>query len=112
MRVGFMIASASREAGGLFWATAPLAHQLCATNCGVEVFAGRDRHTGDDRSHWGRVPVHVYNKVRPSAFGYTPGLSKRLKGTDLDVLHTHGLWIYPSVAVSTWGRRTGMPWLV
>lgn len=112
MKVGFLTASASRQAGGLFWAMAPLARQLSEANCGAEVFAGRDRYSEEDRPHWGRVPLHVSKKVGPSAFGYALGLSERLKATQWDVLHTHGLWMHPSVAASAWGRRTGKPWLV
>lgn len=112
MRVGFLAASASRQAGGLLWAMAPLARELDNATCRVEVFAGHDHYSEDDLSYWGQVPLHVFDKQGPSSFGYCLGLSNRLQSTHLDLLHTHGLWMFPSVAVSTWGKRTGKPWIV
>jgi len=107
-----LTASASRQAGGLFWAMRSMVAHLGKPCCQVQVFAGRDRHSEDDRVAWGHVPLHVFEKAGPSAFGYTPGLGSSLLAEHLELLHTHGLWMYPSVATYAWGRRTRSPWVV
>lgn len=40
----------------------------------------------------------------PAAFGYLPGLSQALAADRLDLLHTHGLWMYTSVASTRWSQ--------
>lgn len=112
MKLGLITASASRQAGGLFWAARSLAEQLQQAGCNVHVFAGRDRHSDEDRPLWGQTPVHEFDRVGPEGFGYTLGLRAGLISGSLDLLHTHGLWMYPSVATRRWGRKTGQPWLV
>ena len=41
----------------------------------------------------------------PAAFGYLPGLGRTLDSERLDLLHTHGLWMYTSVACVRWSDR-------
>lgn len=38
----------------------------------------------------------------PAVFGYLPGLSQALEADRLDLLHTHGLWMYTSMASTRW----------
>lgn len=78
----------------------------------MEVFAGRDLHSEEDRTHWGQTPLHLLERSGPAAFGYTPSLSKHLLSAQLDLVHTHGLWMYPSVAARGWGRSARKPWVV
>lgn len=112
MRVGFLTASISRQAGGILWATQPLAHYLGEFFCEVQVFAGRDSYTENDLGEWGGVNLNILNRIGPVKFGYLPDLQKELSSADLDVVHTHGLWMYSSIAARRWGRRTGKPWIV
>ena len=112
MRVGFVTASASRQAGGLFWAVRSLASHILAADCEIRVFSADDAYSDDDRSKWGEVPVHTCRRIGPAAFGYMPDLGARLGAEGLDLVHTHGLWMYPSVAARGWGRQNGKPWLV
>lgn len=104
--------SSSRLAGGLFWALRSLVGHLGEGGCQAQVFAGRDIHSEDDRGAWGEVPLHVLDRAGPSAFGYTPGLKDRLGSENFDLVHTHGLWMYSSLAASGWGRSKCQPWLV
>ena len=41
-----------------------------------------------------------------------PSLANNLLAHDLDILHLHGIWQYPSIAGSAWQRRTGRPYIV
>jgi poly(glycerol-phosphate) alpha-glucosyltransferase len=46
------------------------------------------------------------------AIGYAPGLAAALENFAPDVCHTHGLWLYPSVAAKNYSRKHRQPYLV
>ena len=48
----------------------------------------------------------------PAAFGYSPSLLQALRLAKLDLLHVHGLWMYPSVAAPRWSGRERRPYIV
>jgi glycosyltransferase involved in cell wall biosynthesis len=48
---------------------------------------------------------------RPRSFGYAPDLAKALAQFDPDIVHLHGLWMYPAAAVWRWHLRTGKPYV-
>jgi glycosyltransferase involved in cell wall biosynthesis len=106
------MASASRGAGGLFPAVRSLANQVTELGCEVEVFTGRDQYSEEDCLQWGQVPVRVLQRFGSAAFGFLPELGSRLVHGGLELIHAHGLWMYPSVAVRRWGRCSRKPWLV
>lgn len=105
MKAGLLAAAMSRRAGGLFPAMRELAQHLLDDGVDVEVFAGRDAYSEQDRSAWGAVPVHVNTVRGPAVFGYQPGLRCALQGASLDIMHLHGLWMYPSLAALSWSDR-------
>ncbi len=45
----------------------------------------------------------------PPVFGFAPGLLDAIKAADLDVLHLHGIWMYPSRVAERWAAATGKP---
>ena len=51
--------------------------------------------------------VNVFPTRGPRAFGYLAGLLPSLRDSEIDVLHTQGIWMYPSLAEMEWsaGRR-------
>jgi poly(glycerol-phosphate) alpha-glucosyltransferase len=104
--------SVSRRAGGLFWALPPLLDGIRRTGCAVSVFSIADAASDADAAHWGNNALEVHERLGPQAFGYAPGLGKALDAARLDVVHTHGLWTYPSVAATRWTDRWGKPLVV
>jgi len=81
------------------------------SGCDVRVFGGDDGYSSEDRDKWGQTPVTVLPTVGPRAFGFQRGLMNALSAYRPDLLHVHGLWMYPSVAAVRWaaGNR---PYLV
>jgi poly(glycerol-phosphate) alpha-glucosyltransferase len=112
MRAAFVTSSISRDAGGLFFAMSSLAKGLHHLGLNLETHGLRDRHSADDEPVWLPVPCDAHLRSGPSSLGYSPALSKALSGGDFDILHSHGLWQWPSAAVHTWHRKTGKPYLV
>lgn len=73
--------------------------------------ATEDWHNGDKRL-WQGAPVEVFNVAGPRSYGYAPKLFCALKSLNADIVHLHGLWMYPSKAVADWSRLTGRPYVL
>jgi len=103
----------SRNAGGLFESVRRL-HQSLAElpDLKVNILAARDERSGTDLPAWLPLKPRVYPVLGPRQFGYAPGLKGALCDGEHDIAHTHGIWMYPSVVVRDWHRRTGKPYLI
>jgi len=105
-------ASVSRQAGGLLYAMRPLMKSLNASaGAAVQVLGIEDAHTQESLPEWSELP-RVLRRSGPAAFGYAPGMVGALAKSSSDLAHTHGLWMYPSLAVRRWSRSSGRPYLV
>jgi glycosyltransferase involved in cell wall biosynthesis len=107
-----LTASLSRQAGGLFVSVRMLAKALQTAGCQVQVFGAEDEYTRRDKPQWGEVPVVTFSPKGPTAFCYMPKLNTMLQNTSCDVLHTHAIWMYPSLAATRWATRQQRPHLV
>jgi len=112
MRVTLLTASASRLGGGVATALHSHAALLHEAGAQVTVVALADRHSEEDRAALGPVPLVTAPVSGPGFFGYAPRLVDRLLATEADLLHLHGIWMYPSRAATLWARRTGKPYVV
>jgi poly(glycerol-phosphate) alpha-glucosyltransferase len=111
MRVGFLVGSVSRKAGGLFQSVRGLAKAVASTNADVRVFGIRDEQSAVDLQEWQPLPVQTF-RPRLRAWGYSNQLVPAMLDADSDVLSVHGLWKYCSVASQRWHRQTGRPYVV
>ncbi len=65
-----------------------------------------------DKDCWRGAPAEAFQvRGRPRSFGYAPDLVRALTRFDPDIVHLHGLWMYPALAVWRWHRRTGKPYV-
>ncbi len=111
MKVGFLVGSVSREAGGLFQSVRGLAKAVASANMAASVFGISDEKSAVDSLEWRPLSVHAF-RPRFRAWGYSNQLLPALLRADLDILSTHGLWKYCSVASHQWHRRSGQPYIV
>jgi glycosyltransferase involved in cell wall biosynthesis len=111
MKVGFLVGSVSREAGGLFQSVRGLAKAVASANATASVFGISDEKSAVDSLEWQPLSVHAF-RPRFRAWGYSNQLLPALLKADLDILSTHGLWKYCSVASHQWHRRSGRPYIV
>jgi poly(glycerol-phosphate) alpha-glucosyltransferase len=58
------------------------------------------------------VPAAILPTSGPQAIGYAPRLVRELVKAGIDLLHVHGLWMYPSVASLSWAHATGRPYII
>jgi poly(glycerol-phosphate) alpha-glucosyltransferase len=114
MKTTSVITSLSRRAGGVFDSVRSL-HQSLAEIPGmqVKVLGLYDEFTEEDLPSWRPIAVETYAMVGWRQFAYSPGLRRRLLGLDQeDILHTHGIWEYPSIAVTAWHRKYRRPYMI
>lgn len=111
MKVGFLVSSVSRAAGGLFQSVRGLAKAVTCASASARVFGISDEQTAVDLQEWQPLSVQTF---RPElrAWGYSNQLLPAMLGADLEILSTHGLWKYCSVASLRWHRRTARPYIV
>lgn len=109
MRVSVLTASSSRLAGGLLGAVRGQSRAIQAAGCAVDVFAVEDALSAVDRPDWSGLHLELFARYGPAAFGYAPGLVSALRRSAADVLHVHGLWMFPSLAARFWAQQAGGP---
>ncbi len=101
-----LTSSVSKRAGGVFDAVRYLAGSLLdQVDDPVQVFGLHDPDTEADRTACGEVPVRTFAVAGPAAFGFAPGLERALDAAQPQIVHVHGLWMYPSVASLRWAKR-------
>ena len=111
MRVGFLVNSVSREAGGLFHSVRGLANAVVSANLEARVFGMSDSNSAVDVLKWQPLSVRTF-RPQSRSWGYSNQLLPALVGANLDILSTHGLWKYCSVASERWQRQTRRPYIV
>ena len=111
MKVGFLVSSLSREAGGMFHSVRGLAKAVASTNTTLSVFGISDSNSPSDLIKWSPLSVHAL-PPQFRAWGYSNQLVPALLANEIDILSVHGLWKYCSVASRRWHRRTGRGYIV
>ena len=112
LRVTLLTASASRLGGGVASALHSHAAMLRETGADVTVVALADKHSEADRTELGSTPLHTARVSGPGFFGYAPDLLEQLLDTGADLLHLHGIWMYPTRVATRWARQTGKPYMI
>ena len=110
MRVGFLVSSVSREAGGLFQSVRGLARAVMSEDVNASAFGISDPNSALDVLNWQPASVRTF-ETQFRAWGYSNQLVPALVAADLDILSTHGLWKYCSVASRRWHGRTARPYI-
>ena len=112
MRIGLLTASASRQGGGVFEAVVAQAQLIRQQGGTPLVFALTDSDAPRDRERFGDTEVILAPVTGPRQIGYAPALIDSLIAAQLDCLHLHGIWMYPSRAGSVWASRTGRAYVI
>ena len=107
-----LVASVSRQGGGLFQSVRRLHQLLAEDGVAVTVLSLADAHTAADLPAWQPLVPRSFPPVGYRAFGYSPEFNRALRQEAPDIVHAHGLWMYPSVACLNWARRTRRPYMI
>lgn len=111
-RIGLVSAWASRLGGGVFEAMVAQARLISEQGGEPLVFALQDQHCAEDAARFGGIQVRVFPVSGPGQIGFAPALFPALLEARLDLLHLHGIWMYPSLAASRWAAKTGKGYVV
>lgn len=110
MRIALLASYLSRTGGGIFDVVRRTSQLLQdREDADVTVFGFEDEEMRKDLPSWDPVQPKAFSQIGPSAFPVSPKMLHDLLASDAEVLHTHGLWQYPSVTSLRWTRRTGRP---
>jgi hypothetical protein len=71
MKIGCIVDSLSRNAGGLFQSVRGLAQSLAMVTESVEVFGIKDDNTAADVAQWHPLRVHQFPPAALPAWGYS-----------------------------------------
>ena len=102
-----LLHSVSRNAGGLYESVRRLVQSLEEQDVGVGVFGVADKFTAEDIGLWAPTPVQIFKPVWPEAFGYSPEYLEAIENYAPNLVHTHGIWVYPSMAARRYCLHTG-----
>ncbi|MGP3726347.1 glycosyltransferase [Cereibacter sphaeroides] len=112
LSLAVLTASLSDRAGGLA-ATVP-ASINAVKRFGVKahVFGLRDAGTNYAARPLDGADVHAIPSWPTPGLRLAPALDRELRKVQADVLHLHGLWLYPSIAALRWRARSGRPVMI
>jgi glycosyltransferase involved in cell wall biosynthesis len=111
-KIGLLTAFVSRRNGGVFEAVVAQAEMIRALGGEAQIFGLADEHAEQDAPRFAPSQVTTCAIAGPVMIGYSPSMVGTLLDAGLDLLHLHGIWMYPSRAATRWARQTRRPYLV
>lgn len=111
LHVALLTSWASHLGGGVATAVWQQARMIRDAGGRVTIVALADGGSEGDLAEPG-ITVLTAPVQGPRQIGYAPALARCLDQAAPDILHLHGIWMYPSHAGAQWARRTGHPYLV
>jgi poly(glycerol-phosphate) alpha-glucosyltransferase len=111
-RITMLSASLSRAGGGVYGVMVGQARGLSEMGFRVQFVGMGDSHSALDRPRGISIPTTSVRTFGRGPLRFAPGLSSALQESRADVVHLHGLWMQPSLALMGWRRRTGGPTLI
>jgi poly(glycerol-phosphate) alpha-glucosyltransferase len=89
-----------------------LVQELQTTGIEVTVLGSFDEFTQKDIAAWDPVTVRAFRTLGPKQFGYSSEYAEFLKLYRPHLIHTHGIWIYSSMATHAYAKRLRIPYMI
>ena len=112
INVTHALASVSRKGAGIFSYVSMLAREMEGKRCHQNIIGLKDEFTFRDIDRWYPLRPLAVSTLPPRLFGYAPSFRSALDGVSSEIIHMHGLWMYPSVAVRGGVSRHDIPYIV
>jgi len=112
LHIALLTSWASHLGGGVATAVWQQARMIRAAGGRVTIVALADEGSSTGDLAESDITVLTAPVQGPRQIGYAPALARCLEQAAPDILHLHGIWMYPSHAGAQWARRTGRPYLV
>jgi len=102
----------SRKTGGLYTSVRSLSKALHSGGVDVSVMGLEDGMTAEDIPTWQPVTARAVKIIGPRRFYYSPRLLPAIMQSAPDLLHSHGIWHYPSLAANRFFERNRTSYLI
>lgn len=113
MKLGVITSSLSRNAGGLYHAVKePLREIASNKDVDCKVFSLIDDNTEQDKDSWLPLEVIATTVQGLTSFGYSREFFSLLRGFEADIHHSHGIWMYPSLANHIYCKKYMTPYMI
>ncbi len=114
MRIGHVTSSISRNGAGVSKVVRDLAETQAAYNDTIHVFTLLDRFTKTDQPHNNRITVTACPVTFMPRLGYSRPLRNafRAHASSVDLIHMHGLWMYPNKVAGNVARKSVVPYIM
>ncbi len=114
MNLGVICASIAAGGGGVSVAMREMcrATGVAEPNTKIHVLSVEHPIGDEEIAEWKPATINLYRSFGPVAISYTPGIFRGLIELDIDLVHLHGLWQYPSYATYRWHRSSGKPYII
>ena len=84
----------------------------CQQGMSVKVIGLWDESTEADRKAWSPVAMSAFRQPSPGFIQRPKGYWEELQEFQPDIMHTHGLWLYSSIAAKNYNRFNQRPYLI
>lgn len=113
MRVVHVVSSVSRLSGGVGPVVWSLARYQREAGIDAVIVSLEDDHSKADAQGWPDVPLFLA-KRGSTPLGYSSDFSRLLGkiATGADLIHSHGLWLYPGFAARKAATRAKLPFML
>jgi glycosyltransferase involved in cell wall biosynthesis len=113
LRVTHVIASLSREAAGVGSAVSGYADKCQAFDIDSIIVGLETATTAEDNQCWGKTPtVSCKQSGLVRSFGFSASMKKSIEKLTPELIHSHGLWMYPGVAARQAAKSLNVPLLI
>ncbi|MDX2109933.1 MAG: glycosyltransferase [Verrucomicrobiota bacterium] len=102
----------SRSGGGISQAVRALSQSLEDSGARPSIVGLDDPFWSDDARQWQGLETKALPWSGPRAFGWCPKLPGTLAEAKPDLIHTHGLWMYYSLAADRYCERAKCPSII
>lgn len=113
MKIVELTSQISRHSAGVWEVVAELSGALIReSKLDVRVLGIEGGDTAIESVRLPKGTVQAASALGFGSFGYAPGMVRMLNEISPDIIHSHGLWMYPSLLSERWGRWSGRPRIV
>ena len=112
MRLCVLTASVSRNAGGFFVSVRRLTQSIYNAGVHCRIHAFKDEHTHEDVGAWMPLEVITYSRKGLSIFPVSGTMRQAVTDSRPDIVHCHGLWLFPSLVDLSIKRSLNTPYVI
>ena len=113
INIAFLTSSISRKGGGVSFAARGYAHAIATCpDINARTYSLSDEYTNTDLPSWDGSPITICRPRGPASFGYSSELLTAIRSDNPDLVHSHGIWMYSSLAALRWSRAARRPCIV